>query len=70
MRKGGKDLKTAKKKLAALALAGMLAAVLGNGISVSAENQGTEMVKHFCNTTTEQISLLPIPFFKWCHISI
>ena len=30
----------------------------------------TEMVKHFCNTTTEQISLLRIPFFKWCHISI
>lgn len=29
-----------------------------------------EMVKHFCNTTTEQISLLHIPFFKWCHISI
>lgn len=29
-----------------------------------------EMVKHFCNTTTEQISLLRIPFFKWCHISI
>lgn len=42
MRKGGKDLKAAKKKLAALALAGMLAAVLGNGVSVSAENQGTD----------------------------
>ena len=35
-------MKAVKKKLAALALAGMLAAALGNGISVSAENQGTE----------------------------
>lgn len=42
MRKGGKDLKAAKKKLAALALAGTLVATLGNGGSVSAENQGTD----------------------------
>ena len=35
-------MKTVKKKLAALALAGMLAATLGNGVSVSAENQGTD----------------------------
>lgn len=35
-------MKAVKKKLAALALAGMLAATLGNGISVSAENQGTD----------------------------
>ena len=42
MRKGGKDLKAAKKKLAALALAGTLVAALGNGVSVSAENQGTD----------------------------
>lgn len=35
-------MKTVKKKLAALALAGMLAATLGNGVSVSAENQGID----------------------------
>ena len=35
-------MKAAKKKVAALALAGMLAATLGNGVSASAENQGTE----------------------------
>lgn len=35
-------MKAVKRKLAALALAGMLVATLGNGISVSAENQGTE----------------------------
>lgn len=35
-------MKTAKKKLAALVLAGTLAAILGNGGSVSAENQGTD----------------------------
>ena len=29
-----------------------------------------EMVKHFCNITTEQISLLHKPFFKWSHIPI
>lgn len=43
MRKGGTDLKAVKKKLAALALAGMLAAtLLGKAGSASAENQGTE----------------------------
>lgn len=35
-------MKAVKKKLAALALAGLLAATLGTGISVSAENQGTD----------------------------
>ena len=35
-------MKTVKKKLAALAIAGLLAATLGTGISVSAENQGTD----------------------------
>lgn len=39
--RGGKDLKTIRKKLAALALTGILVATLGNGILVSAENQGT-----------------------------
>lgn len=29
-----------------------------------------EMVKHFCNITTEQISSFRISLFKWCHISI
>ena len=43
MRRGvRKDLKAVKKKLAALAIAGLLAATLGTGISVSAENQGTD----------------------------
>jgi hypothetical protein len=35
-------LKAVKKKLAALAIAGLLAATLGTGISVSAENQATD----------------------------
>ena len=37
------------------------------------ENRGeeiSEMVKHFCNITTEQISSFRISLFKWCHISI
>ena len=45
----------------------------GNGVEIrkdGIEICGFEMVKHFCNTTTEQISLLRIPFFKWRHISI
>lgn len=35
-------MKAVKKKLAALAIAGLLAATLGTGISVSAENQATD----------------------------
>ncbi len=35
-------MKAAKKKVAALALVGMLAATLGNGVSISAENQGID----------------------------
>jgi len=33
-------------------------------------NSYREMVKHFCNITTEQISSFRISLFKWCHISI
>lgn len=43
----------------------------GNWRWVTGETPGyTEMVKHFCNITTEQILLLRISLFKWCHISI